>query len=267
MTRTSPPVSGTLTPCDRFPASRSRSRCRITDRALRPRSSLFVLNLSSSSITSKGMMTSLSANRKSAAGLWSSTFVSRTKCLIPSESAMGQEYSLGTLQSKHMLYPFKFQPRLLEKMWGGRKLESILHKKLPADKPIGESWELYDFPPGVLDNSSSWTSSIISNGPLAGQSLHQTLEDFGPSLHGEIPLLKSHNQFPLLIKFLDAKEILSVQVHPGNHDLKTEAWYVIDAAPGAFIYKGLKKGVDRGQLQAALENGTVENLLNKIPAR
>ena len=60
------------------------------------------------------------------------------------------------------LYPFKFKPRLVEKMWGGRKLESVLGKALPPDKPIGESWELYDFPPGVVDGPAGWVSSVAS---------------------------------------------------------------------------------------------------------
>ena len=63
------------------------------------------------------------------------------------------------------LYPFKFVPKLLEKMWGGRKLESLLGKNLPPGKQIGESWELYDFPPGVIDNTGQWVSAEIANGP------------------------------------------------------------------------------------------------------
>src|SRR5437764_12728312 len=106
------------------------------------------------------------------------------------------------------LYPFKFVPRFLEKMWGGRKLETFLGKRLPAGKQIGESWELYDFPPGVLDNSPDWISSIVANGPLTGQSLHQLIADFGTALHGDIPLILPHNQFPIVIKFLDAREHL-----------------------------------------------------------
>ena len=67
-----------------------------------------------------------------------------------------------------MLYPLKFQPLFLEKMWGGRKIETLLGKPLPPNKPIGESWELYDFPPGVVDGSRDWVSAEIANGPLAG---------------------------------------------------------------------------------------------------
>src|SRR5204862_7555315 len=114
-----------------------------------------------------------------------------------------------------------------------------------------------------------------SNGPLAGQTHHQVIEDVGPALHGEIPLLPPHNQFPILIKFLDARENLSVQVHPdaayaaahpGAH-LKTEAWYILQADPGSIIYKGLKPNIDRQTLRAAIAAGEVEQALNKIPAR
>jgi mannose-6-phosphate isomerase len=174
-----------------------------------------------------------------------------------------------------MLYPLKFQPRLLEKMWGGRKLESLLNKKLPPGKSIGESWELYDFPPGIIDNSNKWVSSTISNGPLAGRTLHEIIEDFGPALHGDVPLIPPHGQFPILIKFLDARENLSVQVHPdaayaaakpGAH-LKTEAWYILDAEPGSIIYKGLKRGIDRAALRHAIATDSVEQTLQKTPAK
>ena len=112
-------------------------------------------------------------------------------------------------------------------MWGGRKLESLLNKKLPPGKSIGESWELYDFPPGVIDQSDNWVSSMIANGPLAGRTLHEIIVDFGPALCGDVPLIGPHGQFPILIKFLDARENLSVQVHP-------DAAYAA-ANPGAHV--------------------------------
>src|SRR4051812_12061639 len=103
-----------------------------------------------------------------------------------------------------MLYPLKFQPRFLQKMWGGRKLQSLLGKNLPDNQTIGESWELYDFPPGAIDKSDQWQSSTIANGPLAGRTLHEILSEFGPALHGDVALLGPQKQFPILIKFLDA---------------------------------------------------------------
>src|SRR3954470_7589346 len=87
------------------------------------------------------------------------------------------------------LYPLKFNPRLLEKIWGGRKFETVLGKPLPPDKQIGESWELYDFPPGVVKGETGWASAVVSNGPLAGRSLHALLVEHGPDIHGDVPLL------------------------------------------------------------------------------
>src|SRR5436309_15387482 len=129
------------------------------------------------------------------------------------------------------LYALKFKPRFVEKIWGGRKIETVLGKTLPPGRTIGESWELYDFPPGVVDKSSDWVSAQLSNGPLAGRTIHQLVEEFGVDLLGDVQPVGPHKQFPILIKFLDAKEDLSVQVHPdqsyaaansGDH-LKTEA--------------------------------------------
>jgi len=173
------------------------------------------------------------------------------------------------------LYPLKFKPRFVEKMWGGRKLETVLGKALPPDKPIGESWELYDFPPGVVDASDRWVSAQIANGPLAGRTLQSLITEFGEQLHGDVPLAGPHGQLPILVKFLDAREDLSVQVHPdqeyasthpGAH-LKSEAWYVLENDPGARILKGLRPGVTRESFRDAINAGTVEQVINAIPAK
>jgi mannose-6-phosphate isomerase len=171
----------------------------------------------------------------------------------------------------------KFRPRFLEKMWGGRKIETVLGKPLPPDKRIGESWELYDFPPGVVDSSADWVSSDIANGPLAGRTLHWAVGEFGRDLHGDVPLCGTagRQQFPILIKFLDAREDLSVQVHPDcayaeSHPdscVKTEAWYVIQSDPGARLLKGLRPGTRRDSFKRAIEQGTVEQHVNALPAR
>jgi mannose-6-phosphate isomerase len=172
------------------------------------------------------------------------------------------------------LYPLKFKPRFVEKLWGGRKLETVLGKPLPPGKPIGESWELYDFPPGAIDSSDQWISSEIANGPLAGQTLHASISEFGLEVHGDVPLLAS-GQFPILIKFLDARDDLSVQVHPdseyarlhpGSH-LKSEAWYVIESEPRARLLKGLRPGVTREALRSAIDAGTVEDAISAIPVK
>ncbi|MGN6725143.1 MAG: type I phosphomannose isomerase catalytic subunit [Tepidisphaeraceae bacterium] len=174
-----------------------------------------------------------------------------------------------------MLYPMIFQPRYVEKIWGGQKLQSILGKGIPAGKSIGESWELFDFPPGVIEGSTGWTSAALTNGPLAGKTLHQLVEEFGRSLHGDVKLVGEHKQFPILIKFLDAREDLSVQVHPpqsyadthpGAH-LKNEAWYVFQHDAGSRILKGLKPGVTRAALEQSINDGTCESLIKAIPVK
>ena len=172
------------------------------------------------------------------------------------------------------LYALKFKPRFLRKMWGGRKLETVLGKSLPAGA-IGESWELYDFPPGVVEASTKWISSEVAEGPLAGKTLHELVNEFGRDLHGMVPLNGPHGQFPILIKFLDAKEDLSVQVHPdeayaranlGAH-LKSEAWYVVQADDRARLLKGLKLGVTRDVFARAIGDGSVESTINSIPVK
>lgn len=171
------------------------------------------------------------------------------------------------------LYPLKFRPRFVEKMWGGRKLQTVLGKAIPPGKPIGESWELYDFPPGIVDSSEQWISSEIANGPLAGRSLHWAVQEFGADLYGRAALSGKHGQFPILIKFLDARENLSVQVHPdhlyaGAHPeahLKTEAWYVLQSDPGARLLNGLTPGTTRAQLAEAIQHGGVEQLIEAVP--
>jgi mannose-6-phosphate isomerase len=170
------------------------------------------------------------------------------------------------------LYPLKFKPRFVEKMWGGRKIETVLGKPLPPDKPIGESWELYDFPPGAVDESPDWLSSEIANGPLAGRTLHWLMGERRDELLGDVRPCPPHDQFPILIKFLDAREDLSVQVHPDcdyaqrypEACVKNEAWYVLQSDPGARILKGLRKGTGRDDFWRAVKSGTVEQHVNTV---
>jgi mannose-6-phosphate isomerase len=175
------------------------------------------------------------------------------------------------------LYPLKFKPRFVEKIWGGRKLEAVLGKKLPEGKPVGESWELYDFPPGVVDQSGKWVSSEVASGSLAGRTLHDLVGEYGRALHGDVPLLNAEQggQFPILIKFLDAREDLSLQVHPpkqyadahpGSH-LKTEAWYVMENDPGAKLYRGLRPGVTADQFRQGITDGSVMDQVNAIAVK
>lgn len=173
------------------------------------------------------------------------------------------------------LYPMKFVPRLVEKMWGGRKIETVLGKKLPPGQRVGESWEIYDFPPGVVDQTKEWVSSIIANGPYAGRPLHWAVKECAGDLLGSVPPYGPHGQFPLLIKFLDARETLSVQVHPDeayaaknpSAHLKTEAWYVLQHDAGSKIYKGLKPGTTKDVFTQAVAKGQVEQHLGIVPAK
>lgn len=158
------------------------------------------------------------------------------------------------------IYPLKFKPMFKERIWGGQALKEFFDKDLPADKKIGESWELADLPED---------KSTIVNGPLAGKNIAEVIEQLGSAITGKDDYTPP---LPLLIKILDAQDTLSVQVHPdeatcartGKGDPKTECWYIIDAKPGAVIYKGLKPGTTREEFSAAIENGTCADLLEKI---
>jgi len=147
------------------------------------------------------------------------------------------------------LYPLRFRPILRRYVWGGRRLHSSLGKPLPPGDDWAESWE-------ICDHGSD--QSIVEFGPLAGTSLAGLLHRHGRELLGRHYPKKP---FPLLLKYLDAKQHLSVQVHPDDSraaalsppDLgKTEAWVVLEAEPGAVVYAGLKPGVDRAAIAVAL---------------
>ena len=162
-------------------------------------------------------------------------------------------------------YPLIFEPIFKPKIWGGRKLQKLLAKCLPEGQRIGESWELAD-----LEDDQS----VIANGPARGCTLGELVREWGTDLIGRAPLFEG--RFPLLIKFLDATETLSVQVHPdeamarrmgGRVRVKNEAWYVIDADEHGFIYRGVREGVDADTLQQAIDSQHVESVLNRIRAR
>jgi len=174
------------------------------------------------------------------------------------------------------LYPLLFDPIYKEKVWGGRAMER-LGRDLPGDAatPIGESWELVDLASTSASGGGGGAEhSVVSNGPLAGKRINQLIADYRSRITGD--RAQAAPAFPLLIKYLDASENLSVQVHPSPEyaaahaeaHLKSEAWYIVGAEPGAVIYKGLKPGVSADQLRAALAANTddaVVPLLNKVP--
>ncbi len=153
------------------------------------------------------------------------------------------------------LYPLRFEPIYQYRLWGGRRLADLLSAPLPGDGPIGEAWLLSD-----RDDHPS----RVANGPLKGRTLAQLLEQSPQQLLGE--LAGRFRRFPLLLKFLDARDTLSVQVHPSDRQAdylpagetgKTEAWVVLEAGSQSRIYAGLKPATTADDLRRAIANGTV----------
>jgi len=158
------------------------------------------------------------------------------------------------------LYPLKFKPILKERLWGGTKLKDVLNKPIESEI-TGESWELS----GVQGDISE-----VSNGSLAGTSLQTLMDDQGEALLGKSVVERFGNDFPILIKFIDAKQDLSIQLHPNdalakerhNSFGKTEMWYIMDADPGAKLIVGFNKEVEKEEYVKSLEEGTLTDLMN-----
>ncbi|MDG5493124.1 type I phosphomannose isomerase catalytic subunit [Psychroserpens sp. SPM9] len=161
---------------------------------------------------------------------------------------------------KEPLYPIKFQPILKDKIWGGEKLKSLLHKSSNLPN-IGESWEISDV---------EGDTSVISNGGLKGQTLKELLETYTSDVLGEKNYEVFGTKFPLLIKFIDAKEDLSIQLHPNDelaskrHDSfgKTEMWYVMQADEAANLIVGFNEKMTSETYLKHLENKTLTKILN-----
>jgi mannose-6-phosphate isomerase len=156
----------------------------------------------------------------------------------------------------------QFQPLYRERVWGGRRLESLLGRKLPPGPPIGESWEISDRPEA---------QSRVLGGAYNGATLRELLVRHPDKLMG--PQWQAGSRFPLLVKWLDCSERLSLQVHPPadaakelGGETKVENWYVAHSAPGASLFVGIKPGVTRGMFERAVADGTAEACLNRIPA-
>jgi mannose-6-phosphate isomerase len=163
-----------------------------------------------------------------------------------------------------VLYSFIFQPIFKERIWGGREIETLFGKKLPTAKVIGESWEVSDRP---------GDESVIQNGEYAGKSLHWLMEKFSREILGDAKAA-TENRFPILCKILDAREKLSLQVHPPAHkaavmggEPKTEMWFIAGATPGAELFVGLKRGVTRAQFEKKLSDGTVADCFHRVPVK
>jgi len=162
-----------------------------------------------------------------------------------------------------MYYPLTFKPIFMERVWGGRKLQTLFDKPLPPDVPIGESWEISDRPEAV---------SVILNGPWKGRDLRWLMQHHQSGLLGPVP--PCGDRFPLLVKILDASKDLSVQVHPPEAatvrlggEPKSEMWLIAQSEPGALLYAGLKRGTDRKAFEQHLRQGTVADCLHALEAK
>ena len=154
-----------------------------------------------------------------------------------------------------------FKPVYMQRVWGGRELENIFGRKLPfPETPYGEAWEMTDRPN---------EQSIVSDGPFIGSSLHELWKNHRDEIFGQG--FEDSPRFPLLLKILDARDKLSIQVHPPAEiaaDLggepKTEMWYIADAMPGAKLYVGLKAGITKADFERAIDAGTVDQVVHCI---
>ncbi len=161
-------------------------------------------------------------------------------------------------------YPLKFREIFRPMVWGGRKLGELLGKNLPPGEKIGESWEVSEY---------GSNPSVVKNGPYRGKTLRYLLEQFTTQLVGTLAWRSSPGRFPLLIKFLDASEKLSLQVHPddqyarrqeGGQSGKTEAWYVIAATPGAELICGISQNTSPLRFAQAIRQGSLDGHLQQV---
>jgi mannose-6-phosphate isomerase len=162
------------------------------------------------------------------------------------------------------LYPLKFKPILMDKIWGGTKLNTLLGKPMGRLPNIGESWELSGVEGQV---------SLVENGFLKGNNLNELIEIYMDDLVGERVYNRFGNEFPLLVKFIDAAQALSIQVHPGDELAaarhqgfgKTEMWYVMQADAGSYLISGFQQEVSPEAYVQSVANNTLESLLAKHP--
>ena len=162
----------------------------------------------------------------------------------------------------NLTQPIIFEPLFMERPWGGRRLETLFGKKLPANASIGESWEIVDRPEA---------QSIVRDGPLHRKTLHELWTQHQQEIFGDVTKFP---RFPLLIKLLDAHEKLSLQVHPPEKiaaklgsEPKTEFWYVAAAEPGARLFVGLKDAMTRARFEEALRGGSIAGHVHAIESK
>jgi len=165
------------------------------------------------------------------------------------------------MSPKNFTTPLTFEPIFQERMWGGQRLESEFHKKLPPQKHIGESWEIVD---------RTEAQSVVANGPLRGRTLHELWTRHREEIFGEVP---ETPRFPLLIKIIDAQEKLSLQVHPAEDaatrlggEPKSEFWYVA-GADETELFLGFRKPITREKFEEAVRDGAVLDYVHKIAVR
>lgn len=176
-------------------------------------------------------------------------------------------------------YPLVLRPMLFPKVWGGDRLARFGKTVKPGER-IGESWELADLDATSASGAGgSAARSIIDNGALAGKTIREAMRAFGAakmlgvSTKGNVGD-DNLASFPLLVKFLDARENLSVQVHPSiayakahpGANIKTECWYILDAEPGSVIYKGLRDGVTRESFERKVRSGDGSGVVDDLAA-
>lgn len=157
----------------------------------------------------------------------------------------------------------RLKPLYQDRVWGGRALESALARELPAGRPIGESWEIVDRPEA---------QSVVSGGEFDGQSLREVIAGNAAAIMG--PSWDPARPFPILVKWLDCKERLSLQVHPPaavapelKGEPKTENWYIAACEPGSNLIVGLKRGVTRSQFEKALADLTLDECVHRFPVK
>lgn len=163
------------------------------------------------------------------------------------------------------LYPLLLERQMVYRMWGGQRVAEWLNLPHPTPTSIGETWEVYD-------------TNAVQNGSLAGQTLAQVTRNYGDQLIGTRPLQRYGADFPLLTKFIDANDKLSLQVHPddsyaharesasGFHG-KTEAWYILGATPGATVIHGLEKPMSRESFAQAVAASELEQHVRYVPVQ
>lgn len=166
------------------------------------------------------------------------------------------------MTNSSLCHPLVFEPIFMERIWGGRRLETLFGKKLPPAVRIGESWEIVDRPEA---------QSVVHAGPWRGKTLHALWMENRREVFGEI---EDSPRFPILIKLLDAEEKLSLQVHPPAHvaeelggEPKTEFWYIADASSGAELYVGMRGDSSRSAFEEAIASGKAEEHVHRLPVK